>query len=286
MSKRHWIKLWPKVLNDRAFMRMPDSLRLLAFDLILVAGAEGCDDGTLPDIDDIDWYLRRSDLLDDMTALAARWDGLELIDGRWTLRNFDKYQEAPSTKRTREWREKRHGDGHGDGHGNAVGDVPEDRSRRQKTEAEAEVDSPARAREAKRFVEPVIEEIEAKMCESVSVVVARREAAKFVAHYGANGWRVGKNKMRSWPHAVAGWLSRMDEYDHGKSTGIQRRSDGNTLSAGRVAANADKALQLLRAGEPSDHAGDLADGALHGTGDRTRAASGVDRNATPKRLFG
>jgi hypothetical protein len=30
--------------------------------------------------------------------------------------------------------------------------------------------------------------------------------------YGANGWMVGKNKMKSWPHSVGGWLSWMDQY--------------------------------------------------------------------------
>ena len=34
------------------------------------------------------------------------------------------------------------------------------------------------------------------------------EAEKFWNHYESNGWRVGKNKMKKWRAAVAGWLAR------------------------------------------------------------------------------
>jgi hypothetical protein len=35
------------------------------------------------------------------------------------------------------------------------------------------------------------------------------EAKKFLGYYGSNDWKVGKNKMKSWKHAVAGWAARM-----------------------------------------------------------------------------
>lgn len=40
------------------------------------------------------------------------------------------------------------------------------------------------------------------------------EAEKFWNHYGSNGWRVGRNKMTSLTHAVAGWASRYREKGH------------------------------------------------------------------------
>lgn len=42
-------------------------------------------------------------------------------------------------------------------------------------------------------------------------------AARFVDHYEANGWMVGKNKMKDWKAAVRGWISRDGESKSGKA---------------------------------------------------------------------
>ena len=34
------------------------------------------------------------------------------------------------------------------------------------------------------------------------------QAGLFLCHYESNGWRVGKNPMKSWQHAVTNWISR------------------------------------------------------------------------------
>ncbi len=39
-----------------------------------------------------------------------------------------------------------------------------------------------------------------------------QEAAKFMAHYESNGWKVGRNSMKSWTAAVGGWVLR-DSHD-------------------------------------------------------------------------
>jgi DNA-binding MarR family transcriptional regulator len=80
--------------------------------------------------------------------------------------------------------------------------------------------SPAPAKpKRKRFVPPTFEDVAyafQKKLREKKVLGAERlaeiEAEKFMNHYEANGWRVGKNKMKSWPHAVSGWISRMDQY--------------------------------------------------------------------------
>ena len=60
-----------------------------------------------------------------------------------------------------------------------------------------------------RFVPPTREELN---LEAEKIGLPSTEVDKFVAHYGANGWRVGKNPMKSWPHALAGWVSRWKEH--------------------------------------------------------------------------
>jgi len=41
-----------------------------------------------------------------------------------------------------------------------------------------------------------------------NVDYARKEAEKFYNFYSMKNWMVGKNKMKSLPHAIAGWISR------------------------------------------------------------------------------
>lgn len=40
---------------------------------------------------------------------------------------------------------------------------------------------------------------------------AKKEAAKFFHFYASKNWMVGKNKMKSLPHAIGGWIARIDK---------------------------------------------------------------------------
>jgi hypothetical protein len=40
---------------------------------------------------------------------------------------------------------------------------------------------------------------------------AKKEAEKFYNFYASKGWKVGKEKMKSLPHAIGGWISRNDK---------------------------------------------------------------------------
>ncbi len=53
----------------------------------------------------------------------------------------------------------------------------------------------------KRFVPPTVNEVK-EYCNSRCNSV---DANAFVAHYTSNGWKVGKNKMKSWNAAVVTW---------------------------------------------------------------------------------
>jgi len=58
------------------------------------------------------------------------------------------------------------------------------------------------------FVEPTRDEV---ALQAAKIGMAETEVDKFLAYYGSNGWRVGKNRMKSWPHALAGWAARSRE---------------------------------------------------------------------------
>jgi len=66
-------------------------------------------------------------------------------------------------------------------------------------------------KERKSFSPPSIEEVEdyffEKNCQQY-----KQEASKFWYHYDANGWKVGKNKMKNWKSAASGWLTRINEF--------------------------------------------------------------------------
>jgi hypothetical protein len=40
---------------------------------------------------------------------------------------------------------------------------------------------------------------------------AKKEAQKFYNFYGSKGWKVGKEKMKSLPHAIGGWIARCEK---------------------------------------------------------------------------
>lgn len=58
------------------------------------------------------------------------------------------------------------------------------------------------------FVSPSLEAIQ---LQAAKIGLPTSEAKGFWNYYESNGWRVGKNKMHSWPHALSGWKSRWQE---------------------------------------------------------------------------
>lgn len=70
---------------------------------------------------------------------------------------------------------------------------------------------------ATRFSPPTVEQVRAYFREcGVPPVDAQTEADKFVDRYEANGWIVGKTKMKDWKAAARNWLRNRKEW--GKPT--------------------------------------------------------------------
>jgi len=60
----------------------------------------------------------------------------------------------------------------------------------------------------KGFIKPTIEDIKAEMMNKWDEKNATTKANRFYDYYESNGWYVGKNRMKSWRHAVSGWMAR------------------------------------------------------------------------------
>ena len=66
-------------------------------------------------------------------------------------------------------------------------------------------------RMARPNLQQVCEEFDGKIANSVN------EAESFLNHYESNGWKVGKNPMKSWKHAVTNWITRSKSNATGQS---------------------------------------------------------------------
>jgi len=53
-----------------------------------------------------------------------------------------------------------------------------------------------------RFIRPTIEQVK---LQAAKIGLSDSEAEKFFNYYESNGWRVGRNPMKSLPHAMANW---------------------------------------------------------------------------------
>lgn len=49
----------------------------------------------------------------------------------------------------------------------------------------------------------------------IGIEQGKVEAEKFFNYYESNGWRVGKNPMKSWQHAVNNWITNAKQYAKG-----------------------------------------------------------------------
>lgn len=56
-----------------------------------------------------------------------------------------------------------------------------------------------------KFSPPSLEEIR---LHAAKIGLTEIEADKFWNYYGSNGWKVGRNPMISWHHAIMGWKLR------------------------------------------------------------------------------
>lgn len=66
-----------------------------------------------------------------------------------------------------------------------------------------------------RFVKPSLEEV--KLCMNKSGC-PQDQAQHFINYYEANGWKVGRNQMKSWPHAVANWSNNNRTQKYGNNS--------------------------------------------------------------------
>ena len=56
------------------------------------------------------------------------------------------------------------------------------------------------------------------------------EAEKFVNYYTSNGWKVGKNPMKSWSAAANNWITNTKQYAKGTSNNQRKLTKGEQFN--------------------------------------------------------
>lgn len=71
-----------------------------------------------------------------------------------------------------------------------------------------DVDYQTKEVQQKGFQKPTVDLIKEEMLNKWDERTATYQANRFYDYYESVGWFVGKNKMKSWRHAVSGWMNR------------------------------------------------------------------------------
>ena len=204
-----WFKVHAEIIND-------PKIRALAFEdrWHFVAVMALTADGTLDEPAEL-----RDELVSvalglhgiDLEKAKARLMRLRLIGEDWKPTRWEKRQasaDPTSAERQRRYKESVaqskscKSETVSNALGNALGNGQKKKKKREEELEETSCDV-SRAT-GKRFVPPTPEAIQSYCRETGHHI----DAERFVDHYTANGWRVGKVPMKSWQHAVAGWWRR------------------------------------------------------------------------------
>ena len=95
--------------------------------------------------------------------------------------------------------------------------TPQETNKTEQTESERNTveQNGTEKTKAVRFVKPTADEI-AAYCKEQGYSV---NAEQFISYYESNGWRVGRNPMKSWKAAVTNWAKRQFDAPRNKHAG-------------------------------------------------------------------
>ena len=74
------------------------------------------------------------------------------------------------------------------------------------------------------------EEVYEYMSLRIGADQAKIEAEKFVNYYTSNGWKVGKNPMKSWSAAANNWITNTKQYAKGTTNNTRKLTKGEQFN--------------------------------------------------------
>jgi hypothetical protein len=74
-----------------------------------------------------------------------------------------------------------------------------------------------------KFDTPNIEDVYKEMLNKTDEYNAQTQSKRFHSYYESNGWMVGRNKMKNWRSAAAGWINRSKPESKVRSESIKEK---------------------------------------------------------------
>lgn len=222
------------IVSSARFLRMPQSSRLLYFDLGMAADDDG--------IVEAFTVIRTTGAAeDDLRVLAAKGfitvlnDDLVSFIRDWSINNQlrkDRYHPSLYAELLVKL-----------GDGNQAETIWQPDGNQVETEVSIGKVSIGKASEGEgskadkpptRFCPPSVETVKA-YCDEKGYHV---DAERFVAFYAAKGWYIGKNKMKNWKQAIITWEKRGESHGNIQQRTIEQRpGDDRDWTAGFHAPN-------------------------------------------------
>jgi hypothetical protein len=189
------------IIDSDAFLDMPLSAQALYFHLSMRAD----DDGFINNPKKIQRMIGASD--DDCKLLLMKrfiiaFESGVVVIKHWKIHNYiqkDRYKPTVYQEEKSLLIEKEN-----KVYTDCIQDVPALETQYRvsiEQESEEEESNVSQAKTRKRFTPPTLEEVRSYCQERKNNVDAQR----FIDYYTANGWMVGKNKMKDWRAAVRNW---------------------------------------------------------------------------------
>lgn len=174
------------------------------------------------------------------------------VDGGWLLINFTKYRAKMSEDDRRAYlREKKRQERESKRCQQPVNKRPTLSRLSTQSESESESESESKAEPeaeelqpslvlertgtAKPFTKPTATEME---LQAAKIGLPPAEIQHFYDHYESNGWKVGRNPMKSWQAAMSNWKRNLQTYANGSSSNL-RGHTANSRNTGVCKAGPD-----------------------------------------------
>lgn len=245
-----WIKLTTDMFDNRKvrhLRRLPEGNNIVLIWVMLLTMAGRCNAGGMIFLTENIPYTPKmlADELDfEESTVRLALEALERLnmivadEGFFAIAGWEEHQNTDGLERIREskriaqakWREKKKelpAASHVDSTVDST--VDNERISVDATDKDKEEDIETLSKEsvvpasgkAKKFIPPTVEEVREYCRERNNMVDPNR----FINHYTANGWKVGKNPMKDWKAAVRTW--------EGNGLGAQNKPQSAT-SAGQI----------------------------------------------------
>jgi hypothetical protein len=206
-------------ITESSLWSEPKEVRLLFVSMLARADATGFVDASIPGLERLA-NLIPEEVRNALSALegpdphsknpANEGRRILKVPGGWMILNYEEYRNRRGDQERRDYMRDYMREYRRKLNVNAV-----NRSKPPLAQAEAEAEADKERVRASRFIPPTLDQMK---LHGTKIGLPDDETVKCHAYYESNGWRVGRNPMKSWPAAMIHWRSN---YQNWKSNGAK-----------------------------------------------------------------